>query len=268
MMLRITETDASEGALTLHLEGWVAEQTAAELEAACEIAMERGALLALDVRFVDVAGATLLRELRQRGCTLGGASPFVLEMIERGAREGDCEASGESREGDAGRSPDEVELLRELRRGSQAAFESLVRRNAGPLLAVARRFLPTDEDARDAVQEAFTSAFKALPSFAGGAKLSTWLHRIVVNAALMRLRSRRRRPEESIDDLLPCFDERGEWVSTGTGWSRRRSPRWSPGRCGSSSGAASIASPTPSAACFSCATSTSSTPRKRRRSSG
>jgi RNA polymerase sigma-70 factor (ECF subfamily) len=73
------------------------------------------------------------------------------------------------------------------------------------LLAVARRLLGDGEDAHDAVQEAFISAFRSIDRFEGGARLSTWLHRIVVNAALMKLRTRRRKPEEPIDDLLPAF---------------------------------------------------------------
>jgi RNA polymerase sigma-70 factor (ECF subfamily) len=65
---------------------------------------------------------------------------------------------------------------------------------------VARRFLHNDEDARDTVQDAFLSAFRCISRFERRAQLSTWLHRIVVNAALMKLRTRRRRPEELIDD--------------------------------------------------------------------
>lgn len=99
----------------------------------------------------------------------------------------------------------EAELLAALRAGSDAAFETLVRQHAPRMLAVCRRILRNDEDAHDAVQEAFVSAFRALPSFEGTCRVGTWLHRIAVNAALMRLRSRRRRPEQSIDDLLPTF---------------------------------------------------------------
>lgn len=100
-------------------------------------------------------------------------------------------------------------LLGRLRTGEDAAYEELVRTYAGHLLAVARRFLRSEEDAKDAVQDAFLSAFRALPAFAGEAKLSTWLHRIVVNAALVKLRTRRRKPETSIDDLLPRFQQDG-----------------------------------------------------------
>lgn len=100
-------------------------------------------------------------------------------------------------------------LLERLRRNDAAAFEELVRAQGSRLLAVARRILRNDEDARDAVQEGFLSAFRALPEFNGQSRLATWLHRIVVNAALMKLRSRSRRPECSIEDLLPRFLEDG-----------------------------------------------------------
>lgn len=79
----------------------------------------------------------------------------------------------------------------------------------GRLLAVARRILRNEEDARDAVQEALLQAFRGLAGFAGEARLSSWLHRIVVNAALMKIRSKGRRPEESIENLLPAYDEEG-----------------------------------------------------------
>ncbi len=102
---------------------------------------------------------------------------------------------------------DEARLLEALRAGDASAYETLVRRESGRMLAVARRFLRQEDDARDAVQDAFLQAFRALPRFAGEARLGTWLHRIVVNASLMKLRSRRRRPEEPIDALLPVFED-------------------------------------------------------------
>lgn len=89
------------------------------------------------------------------------------------------------------------------------AFEALVREHAPRLLATARRILRSEDDARDALQDAFLQAFRGLPDFRGGSRISTWLHRIVVNACLMRLRSRKRRPEEPIEGLLPEFLEDG-----------------------------------------------------------
>jgi RNA polymerase sigma-70 factor (ECF subfamily) len=104
---------------------------------------------------------------------------------------------------------EEAALVGSLRAGDAAAYETLVRTYGGRLLAVTRRLLRNDEDARDALQDTFISAFRALPAFEEGSLLSTWLHRIAVNAALMKLRTRRRHPEDSIEDLLPKFIEDG-----------------------------------------------------------
>ena len=114
--------------------------------------------------------------------------------------------------------PDEATLLAGLRAGEEHAYETLLRAYSGRMLAVARRFMGSEEDARDAVQEAFVSAFKAMDRFEGDSRISTWLHRIVVNACLMKLRTRRRKPEESIDDLLPKFAENGHLEVLATGW--------------------------------------------------
>lgn len=103
----------------------------------------------------------------------------------------------------------ERSLLDGLRAGDEAAYERLVRTYGGRMLAVAHRFLRNEEDARDAVQEAFLSAFRSIDGFNEGAQVSTWLHRIVVNASLMKIRSRQRRPEESIEEMLPRFMEDG-----------------------------------------------------------
>ena len=113
---------------------------------------------------------------------------------------------------------DDAALVAALRAGSDEAYERLVRLHGGRLLAVARRLLGHGEDAPDAVQEAFVSAFRSIGSFAGEARLSTWLHRIVVNAALMKLRTRRRKPEQPIDDLLPTFEADGHRREPGSPW--------------------------------------------------
>src|SRR5512145_3093965 len=100
---------------------------------------------------------------------------------------------------------DESALVEAIRRGDPAAFETVVRTYGPRLTAVARRILQDEDQAREAVQEAFISAYRSRHQFQGDAKLSTWLHRIAVNAALQRIRSARRRPEEPIEDLLPRF---------------------------------------------------------------
>jgi RNA polymerase sigma-70 factor (ECF subfamily) len=106
----------------------------------------------------------------------------------------------------------EDDFIERLKARDEGAFETLVRSYGPRMLATARRLLGNEQDAHDAVQQAFISAFRAIAGFNADATLSTWLHRIVVNAALMQLRARRRRPELPIEDLLPRFDDAGRWV--------------------------------------------------------
>ena len=124
-------------------------------------------------------------------------------------------------QGDTSPGYGESALVARLQAGDALAFGELVRAQGPRMLAVARRLLRSDDDAADAVQEAFISAFRAIGNFEGGAKLSTWLHRIVVNASLMRLRNRTRHPEISIDELLPRFVEDGQHIDEPREW---RSP--------------------------------------------
>lgn len=152
--------------------------------------------------------------LIQKGVVLIGCSGFLTELLR-------VRATNERGTPQLTQSDDyarEAQLLNRLRRGEEDAFEQLVRRHSNHLLATARRLLRTEHDAQDAVQAAFLAAFKSIGQFIGSAKLSTWLYRIVVNAALMKLRSRRRRPEESIDELLPHFDAKGEWTGKVASW--------------------------------------------------
>ncbi len=116
---------------------------------------------------------------------------------------------------------DEPTLVARMQAGDDDAFEACVRAHCGRLLAVARRILRNEEDAQDAVQETFLAAFKQIGNFKGLSRLGTWLHRIAVNAALGRLRTRQRQPEQSIEDLLPHFgegehqlDPPGPWKAT------------------------------------------------------
>jgi len=104
---------------------------------------------------------------------------------------------------------DEANWVEGLRCGDGRAWDRAVRACGPRMLAATRRMLGSEEDARDAVQAAFLQAFRAMDRFRGTASVATWLHRIALNEALMRLRSRRARPETPIDDLLPSFLESG-----------------------------------------------------------
>ena len=96
--------------------------------------------------------------------------------------------------------PDDAELLRRHLNGDPDAFAELVRGHRDHLWAVAVRTLGNPDDAADAVQDALISAMRHAGSFRGDAQVGTWLHRIVVNACLDRLRRRAAHPTTSLPD--------------------------------------------------------------------
>jgi RNA polymerase sigma-70 factor, ECF subfamily len=89
---------------------------------------------------------------------------------------------------------DDAVLIRAHVAGDPDAFAEIVRRHRDRLWAVALRTLGDREDAADAVQDALVSAYRAADRFRGDAAVTTWLHRIVVNACLDRARRRRAHP--------------------------------------------------------------------------
>ena len=92
------------------------------------------------------------------------------------------------------------ELVRAAAKGRTEAFEELVRLHEKKVYALTLRMCGNPEDARDAAQEAFLSAWRGLPSFRGEAGFSTWLYRLASNAAIDQLRrNRRQREEDSLD---------------------------------------------------------------------
>jgi RNA polymerase sigma-70 factor (ECF subfamily) len=113
---------------------------------------------------------------------------------------------------------DERELVAGLRRDESTAHEEFVCRYGGRMLATARRFLGSEQDCHDAVQQAFVSALRSIDRFEGNAKLGTWLHRILVNVCLMTLRARSRRNEIPMDELLPVFDHSGHHARSIARW--------------------------------------------------
>ncbi|MFB9731627.1 RNA polymerase sigma factor SigM [Ornithinimicrobium kibberense] len=96
---------------------------------------------------------------------------------------------------------DDAELMRLHQAGDPDAFGEIFRRHRDRMWALALRTTRDPEMAADAVQDAFLNAFRRASSFRGEAKVTTWLHRITVNACLDRLR--RVRPTADIDDHEP-----------------------------------------------------------------
>jgi RNA polymerase sigma-70 factor, ECF subfamily len=106
--------------------------------------------------------------------------------------------------GDIGPGAEEAVLLTAARMGHPTAFGDLVERHAGRIQRVAFRITRNREDAEDAVQECLKNALMHLDSFRGQSQFSTWLTRIALNAALMKIRRRHRelRVDDSVDTLL------------------------------------------------------------------
>ena len=200
-MIRITTTSSGDHGTTIRVEGQLAGTAVSELVTVTSRLSDGEADIALDlvgVPFADKDGEKALRSLIAQGARIEKCSGFLKHLL-RSKAGAPCE----------GVSASEAEMLQRLRDGHEAAFEQLVQRFGGRMLSVARRLLGSEDDARDAVQEAFLAAFASIHDFNGTSMLSTWMHRIVVNAALMQLRRRRRKPEHSIDELLPRFTANG-----------------------------------------------------------
>ncbi len=102
--------------------------------------------------------------------------------------------------------PNDDTLVDRVLAGDDAAAEALVRRHSGWMLTVATRYTQDRALAEDCVQETFANAFGKLDSFERRSSLKSWLHRIVVNQALMKLRAMRARHEQDVDELMPEFD--------------------------------------------------------------
>jgi RNA polymerase sigma-70 factor (ECF subfamily) len=96
---------------------------------------------------------------------------------------------------------EEYELVAAANRGDSAAFEALCKQAANSVFNVARRMMRNNEDAEDVLQESFQQAFVHLKGFNGDSRFSTWLTRIAINTALMKLRKKNPLRDVSLDEL-------------------------------------------------------------------
>lgn len=113
-----------------------------------------------------------------------------------------------------GNRPKDLFSKDEMRPLSSVEFEKLVRINIARMLAVANRILRDESLAEDAVQQAFGKVYEKYDTFENRANISTWIHRITINEALMILRRTKRLNEGSLDELLPEFDQSGCRIDT------------------------------------------------------
>jgi RNA polymerase sigma-70 factor (ECF subfamily) len=111
------------------------------------------------------------------------------------------------------------QLVARVKQGDEAAFEEVLRRHELKVYNLTRGIMGNEDDARDAMQDAFLSVFRSIGRFREQSSLSTWIYRIAVNAALMKLRRRRQDQKNvPIDDYMPSFDEDGHRVAVVPDW--------------------------------------------------
>ena len=102
---------------------------------------------------------------------------------------------------------DEPVLLEQSRHGDSAAFSELVRRYEGKIFRLAQHITQNREDAEDVLQETFLKAYEHLDQFKGNSKFYTWIVRIAVNQALMKLRKRKTDKTVSMDETLDTGED-------------------------------------------------------------
>ena len=100
----------------------------------------------------------------------------------------------------AGEDTSELPLVQAAKKGDLEAFSELVKRYDRNIFRIAQHITHNEEDAQDVVQDAFLKAYQNLDQFQGNSKFYTWLVRIAVNEALMKLRRRRTDKTVSIDE--------------------------------------------------------------------
>lgn len=100
-------------------------------------------------------------------------------------------------------------LMQRVKAGDHAAFETLFHRHASRVYRQAAALLGNEPEAEEVMQEVFLTVYTKAGTFRGAAAFSTWLYRLTANAALTRLRQRKRRREISLEDYLPQFQENG-----------------------------------------------------------
>jgi RNA polymerase sigma-70 factor (ECF subfamily) len=133
---------------------------------------------------------------------------------------GNMESTGTSTSGSTA-SMSDAQLVEKARQGDQAALSALLTRYRPVVERQLQRFPIAPHDRADLVQDALLQVIRRLHTFRGDAQFSTWLYRVTANAALMRMRSDRRRRSASLDDHLheieqsvhaTAFTSCGEWA--------------------------------------------------------
>jgi RNA polymerase sigma-70 factor (ECF subfamily) len=124
------------------------------------------------------------------------------------------------------------ELVARARHKDFGAFEALLERYEDKVFRLALRFVRNESDAKEILQDTFLSIWRKLDTFKGESQFSSWVYRVTANAALMRLRSQKRHPQISTEELPPGFLDSlgasevggyaaGHLPSPGENWAKR-----------------------------------------------
>jgi RNA polymerase sigma-70 factor (ECF subfamily) len=134
----------------------------------------------------------------------------------------DADALAAETDGKQTLSPSDDELIARARAKDFAAFETLLGRYEDKVYRLAFRIVRNETDAKEILQETFVSIWRKLDTFKGDSQFGSWVYRIATNAALMRLRSQRRHPEVSTEELpIGYLDNYGQPMPAGENWSKR-----------------------------------------------
>lgn len=101
------------------------------------------------------------------------------------------------------RTKTDLELITEFKAGNQASFEELIQRYSVKAYGLATRLTRNQEDAEEVLQDVFTTVYRKIDGFQGKSSFSSWLYRVTVNAAFMKLRKRRQNQSVSMEDVMP-----------------------------------------------------------------
>lgn len=97
----------------------------------------------------------------------------------------------------------DLELIEEFKKGNHGSFEELLQRYSDKAFNLSYRLTRNQQDAEEVLQDVFITVFRKIHGFEGKSSFSSWLYRVTLNAALMKLRRRKNDPLVSIDDVLP-----------------------------------------------------------------
>ncbi len=151
---------------------------------------------------------------------MADAPPRAATTSDRPAPEGPEAGSARESEAAPARGNDsDLVLVARLQRGERTAFRELVRRHQDKVYRLALRLTRDESRAQDAMQDAFLQVYRKIGQFQEQSAFTTWLYRITVNAALMRMRSEKRHRESSLEEASPRYSEQGEIAEPVDDWS-------------------------------------------------